>query len=136
MHNIDEPALINLVFDHYHRALISSERAISFLKEFNFATPEIITGLHIGYADRTLGFKFPDGRTPKGSALRGALIRLGLFRPTGHELFRGCVIFPLMETNGAVKGGFGFRLKDFETAKRLVTVNWVTCIEASRESII
>lgn len=51
----------------------------------------------IGFCDRTLGKCIPKCRTPEGAAIRGRLQRSGLVRSSGHELFRGCIVFPTVE---------------------------------------
>ena len=125
MQAVDEQALITFVFEHYHQALLSSDRAQHFLRAFNLNDPRAITSLKLGFADRTLGFQLPDGKTNEGRLVRGTLVRYGVLRASGHEIFRGCVVFPLCHTNGQIVGGYGFRLNAFEHTRRLVAVSWV-----------
>lgn len=125
MYNINETALVAFVFSHYHESLKTSERAQRFLRRIGFGDPAIIAQLYLGFSDRSLGFQLPSGDTPSGASVRGALRRLGLFRASGHELLRGCVVFPLMDTSNAVIGGYAFRVEPFEKARRLEPVSWV-----------
>lgn len=55
-----------------------------------------------GYCDRTLGLHLPSAETLEGGAIRGALQRLGVFKPNGRELFRGCIVIPVLDESGAV----------------------------------
>lgn len=55
-----------------------------------------------GYCDRTLGLHLPSAETLEGGAIRGALQRLGVFKPNGRELFRGCIVIPVLDETGAV----------------------------------
>ena len=126
MHELDEPALIAFVFEHYHQALLSSARAHRFLRALNLDDPQTINVLKLGFVDRTLGFQLPDGTTNEGRLVRGTLVRLGVLRASGHETFWGCVVFPLFHDNGHIIGGYGFRLKAHEHAHRLATVSWVS----------
>ena len=49
----------------------------------------------IGYSDRSLGLELPSTKDDAGEILRGSLKRLRLFKGTGHEAFRGCIVVPL-----------------------------------------
>ena len=125
MHDIDTTALLDFVFSHYHESLKSSERAHQFLQAIGFDQQRYIEQLYLGYSDRTLGFQLPDRATAEGAAIRGALVRLGLLKASGHELLRGCVVFPLRRSCGAVIGSYAFLLKEFEHAGRLKPLSWV-----------
>lgn len=96
-------------FSYYTEALLHSERGLEYLQQRRgLIDPEAILALGIGFADRTLGkTQIPDGETREGGAIRGALQRLGLLKPSGHELFRGCLTFPLVDASDHVVGAYG-----------------------------
>jgi len=125
MHNINEQALVKLVFSHYHDSLKTSERAQTFLDRIGFGAPHLIEQLHLGFSDRSLGFQLPNLNTPAGAAVRGALCGIGLLKPSGHELLRGCVVFPLIDGQKIVIGGYAFRIEAFERSGNLEPVCWV-----------
>ena len=61
-------------------------------------------------ADRTLGYRVPHSRTAAGARIRGRLRDLGLVKASGHEHFRGCVTFPVLDAGGDVGEVYGRRL--------------------------
>lgn len=125
MHSINEQALIEFVFAHYHQCLLESRRARRFLHDIGFTDPQLMDSLHLGFSDRSLGRQLPRDSTPGGAAARGVLRRLGLFKPSGHELLRGCVVFPLMDQQWRVMGCYSFLLEPYEKSGHLVPVSWV-----------
>lgn len=125
MHRINEDSLIAFVFSHYHQSLLSSNRALRFLRKLRFDEPRLIVDLYLGFCDRTLGSQLPPDTTPSGAAVRGRLRQLGLLRASGHEHLRGCVAFPLRDAKGRVIGAYAFKLSDYEKGRRLVPVSWV-----------
>lgn len=125
MHPINETALIAFVFSYYHEALKYSVRAQRFLRAIGFDDSGLVERLYLGFADRTLGRQLPECNSASGSAVRGALRRVGLLKPSGHEYLRGCVIFPLQDSHSNVIGGYAFNLSEYEKGRRLVPVSWV-----------
>ena len=81
--------------------------------------------LHLGFSDRSLGRLLPPDDSPAGAAARGILRQLGLFKASGHELLRGCVVFPLMDESKRVIGSYSFVVEAYEKSRRLVPVSWV-----------
>lgn len=64
----------------------------------------------IGFCDRTLGKELPERRTFDGGAIRGSLQRQGLLITTGHERFRGCVVFPELDAKEHIVAAVGYRI--------------------------
>lgn len=98
------------VFDFYHQRYLQSELA----KQFVAASPRISEELRtcplIGFCDRTLGKELPERRTFDGGAIRGSLQRQGLLMTSGHERFRGCVVFPELDAQQNIIAAVGFRV--------------------------
>ncbi len=98
------------MFDFYHRRYLQSELA----KQFVAASPRINAELRlcplIGFCDRTLGKELPERRTFDGGAIRGSLQRQGLLMTSGHERFRGCVVFPELDAQQNIVAAVGFRI--------------------------
>lgn len=98
------------VFDFYHQRYLQSELA----KQFVGASPRINEELRlcplIGFCDRTLGKELPERRSFDGGAIRGSLQRQGLLMTSGHERFRGCVVFPELDAQQNIIAAVGFRI--------------------------
>jgi DNA primase len=93
-------ALLARVVDFYHRALLASTPAQEYLASRGIGNAELIAAYRIGYADGSLLAK------AKGT-LREGLVRLGVITKSGHELLRGCVVFPLLDATGVVVNLYG-----------------------------
>ena len=89
----DEQAALRQVLDYYHARLPENPAALAYLKKRGIAA-EAIDTFRLGFVDRTLGLRLPQKNRAEGAALRERLQRLGLLRDTGHEHFRGRIVFP------------------------------------------
>ena len=67
-------------------------------------------GNQVGFCDRTMGVHIPKRRSFEGGAIRGSLQRCGLIRASGHELFRGCIVFPHIDKSNQVVSAIGYRI--------------------------
>jgi hypothetical protein len=105
----DDEAVIDAVLAHYQDERRNSEQATSWLAERGL--DEALAGeLRIGFANRTLGYRLPEANRRDGAKLRDQLMRLGIYRTSGHEHFRGCVVIPVLSTQGRVLQLCGIRL--------------------------
>lgn len=107
--NLDEMYL-QQVFDFYHQRYLQSELAKQFVAESPRLNEELRTCPLIGFCDRTLGKELPERRTFDGGAIRGSLQRQGLLMTSGHERFRGCVVFPELDVQQNIVAAVGFRV--------------------------
>jgi hypothetical protein len=109
---------IQQTFDFYHERYLSSDLAQAFVKNM----VEVIENIHaskcVGFCDRTMGKKIPPRRSFEGGAIRGSLQRCGLIRPTGHELFRGCIVFPAFDGDGIIISAVGYRVGRFRGGRK------------------
>jgi len=96
----DDPKLLALVVDYYHRTLTNSSEALTYLQGRGVSNGQAIERFRIGYADRSLGNKLPEKVLKPGRTIRARLHQLGLYRDTGHEHFAGCVVFPIFAADG------------------------------------
>lgn len=116
---------INQTFDYYHSQYCRSAAASDFVATSE-RIPEVLRqSNYIGYSDRTMGTKIPPRRSYEGAAIRGALQRCGLIRASGHELFRGCVVFPEFDPEGHICSAIGFRIASRLREWDKPTVKWV-----------
>jgi len=107
----DDESLIDAVLAHYQGERRASELARGWLAGLGVGD-ELADELRIGVSNRTLGYRLPEGNRKDGARLRERLISLGLYRPSGHEHFRGCVVVPVLSAQGHVLQLCGIRLAE------------------------
>jgi len=100
-----DSAVLGVVVDHYRNALVGST-AFGWLERRGIADAAAIGKFQIGFADRTLGKALP-AKQSDPAEVRPRLQRLGVLRDSGHEHFRGCVAFPIVNASGEVVEVYG-----------------------------
>ena len=105
----DDEAVIDAVLAHYQGERRSSDQVTSWLAERG-VDEQLADELRIGFANRTLGYRLPEANRRDGAKLRDQLTRLGLYRSSGHEHFRGCVVVPVLSSESRVLALCGIRL--------------------------
>jgi DNA primase catalytic core len=108
----DDTRLLGQVVDYYHQTLKASPEALAYLAKRGLQSPELIERFHLGYANRTLGYRLPASTRQAGAQLRGRLQKLGILRESGHEHFNGCLIVPVLDPAGQVAGIYGRKIAD------------------------
>lgn len=108
----DDQALLNQVIDYYHATLKQSPEALAYLESRGIGSVEAIECFKLGYADRTLGLRLPEKTRKAGAELRGRLVKLGVYRESGHEHFNGSLIIPVLDENGQVVEVYGRKRRD------------------------
>ena len=108
----DDQALLDQVIDYYHATLKQSPDALSYLAERGIDSPEAIECFKLGYADRTLGLRLPAKNRKAGAELRSRLVKVGIYRDSGHEHFNGSLIVPIFDENGQVVEVYGRKRRD------------------------
>jgi len=104
-----DAVLLGAVVQHYaERLSVDPDRAN--LLSVVGASEQVAGELAIGFSDRTLGLRVPNRQLKAGAALRSRLISLGIYRESGHETFRGCVVVPVVSADGEIVGLFGRRI--------------------------
>lgn len=106
----EDPLLLRQVFEYYHETLGRTPRALEYLRKRGLADPDVIDTFQIGFSNRTLGFRIPDAKTIEGGSIRGQLQRAGVLRPSGHELLRGSLVFPVFDENKNVVDAYGRKI--------------------------
>ncbi|TWT55520.1 CHC2 zinc finger domain-containing protein [Allorhodopirellula solitaria] len=106
------------VVDYYHSRLKQSPDALAYLQKRFITDHEAVERFKIGFVDRTLGLRLPPKQNNKaGNEIRTRLKELGVTRETGHEHFRGCITFPLLDDTGRIKQIYGRRIDNKSKAK-------------------
>jgi DNA primase len=108
----EDRELLAQVIGFYADTLRENTDALSFLERRRIGDPEAVTAFKLGFADRTLGLRLPEANRKAGAELRGRLQRLGMLRPSGHELFRGSLIIPVFDASGDVAEVYGRKIND------------------------
>lgn len=109
LYAVEDQELLNQVTDYYHETLKKSLEGLSYLESRGLKNLEMIEHFKIGHANRTLGFRLPKGCRKDGEAIRERLIKIGLLKQTGHEHFRGAIVFPIFDDGGNVTEIYGRR---------------------------
>ena len=123
--DMDRPA-IEQVIAYYSDALLSSSRALEFLDIRGIYDEEAISRFRLGFSDRSLGLKLCELGQEEEGAARGALQRVGLLKPSGHEFLRGSLVFPFLDSDGSAVGAYGRRVTPKLKAYSVYHVHWLT----------
>ena len=100
--------VIKQIFDYYRQCYLSNERYGTIV--YSDRIPKKLRSHQfVGVSNRTLGLNMPERSTFEGGQIRGALLQLGLLKATGHELFRGCLVFPTINHEGRIISAVGYR---------------------------
>lgn len=95
-------AVLERVADLYHRRFLETPAGPAYLASRGINDPALYRAFRIGYADGSLLTKIPtSGR------LRDELVEAGVLLEDGRELLGGCVVFPLLDAQGAVVNLYG-----------------------------
>lgn len=108
----EDAALLAEVVGIYHARLQQHAEAQAYLARRGLTHPELIATFRLGVGDRTLAYRLPDKELAPGAKVRGQLQRLGVLRSSGHELFNGSLVVPIMDASGAVVNVYGRKLAD------------------------
>ncbi len=111
-HSVEDRELLGQVVGFYADTLRESADALAFLERRKINDPEAVSLFRLGFADRTLGYRLPDANRKAGASVRGRLQTLGVLRPSGHELFRGSIVFPIFDASGDVAELYGRKIND------------------------
>lgn len=104
--------LMSKVVQIYQSTLRESPEALGYLESRGLGGAEIVEHFGLGYANRTLGYRLPQGRTKTGAELRRRLAELGVYRETGHEHLAGSLVVPLHNEAGEVVQLYGRKVRD------------------------
>ncbi len=121
--NIDD-IYIQEMFDFYHQHYLQSTLAQEFVQHSERVPFQMQKTPLIGFVDRTLGTYISERSSYECGAIRGSLQRCGLIKATGHELFRGCVVFPDFNENHHVISVTGYRIAKRIRHWEVAVIHW------------
>ena len=91
----DDRVLLLQVVSYYNETLKQTPEALKYLEARGLKSSEMIDHFHMGFANRTLGYRLPEKNRVAGAEMRGRLQKLGIYRESGHEHFNGSVVIPI-----------------------------------------
>jgi DNA primase catalytic core len=103
----DDRALLRQVIDFYHETLKTTAPVRDYLVARGLENSELVDRFKLGYANRTLGYRLPERNRKDGALLRERLVKVGIYRESGHEHFSGSLVVPIFDETGAVLGAYG-----------------------------
>ncbi len=121
---IADNLVVNQVLDYYSETLRSHTKALAYLQDRGICQPDLLAHFRLGFADRSLGAQLRTLSHLEEETVRGALMRVGLLRGSGHELFRGSLVFPMLDQDGNILGCYGRRITPKLTAHSAYHVHW------------
>jgi DNA primase len=104
-----DDAVLDAVVRYYHGTLTQNATALGWLGKRGLNSPEVMEHFRLGFADRSLGLQLPEKNRMVGAVVREKLQRIGLYRPTGHEHFNGCIVVPITDAAGNVVQAYGYK---------------------------
>lgn len=107
----NDQQLLKHVVDFYHQSFLNQPQAMAYLQKRCCFHPEAAKQFHIGYANRTLGYRVPT-TTTDGKKLKSSLQQLGILRASGHEHLNGSVVIPLFDEHGNIVQMYGRKILD------------------------
>ncbi|MGH8020606.1 MAG: CHC2 zinc finger domain-containing protein, partial [Opitutaceae bacterium] len=108
----DDQAALRQVIDYYHARLQKNPAALAYLAKRGLRSEAALAAFRVGFVDRTLGLRLPQKNRAAGATLRARLARLGVMRETGHEHFRGRIVFPVVAEDGVIGTLYGRAIAD------------------------
>ena len=120
-----EDNLVNYAMRYYHQKLSESIRAKKFLTDRKILDNGLIQRFQLGFSDRTLGLQLDRLPSWQSASSRGALQRVGILKPSGHEFFRGSLVFPFFDERGHIVGAYGRRITPKLKAYSVYHVHWI-----------
>ncbi len=106
-----DPELLGEVMAFYRDTFEKNLEPQRYLEHRGLVHPELVSRFGFGYANRTLGYRLPSKDSKTGDELRSRLQAVGLLRPSGHELFTGCLVIPIHDEAGRVVGMYGRKIR-------------------------
>jgi DNA primase catalytic core len=107
---VNRSRLLNRVVSFYHQSFCEDQRAAEYLRSRGITDNSIFTDFKIGYSNGTLL-----NTIPEDGEIRQGLQEIGILNRKGHEMFYGCVVFPLFDENKDCVGLYGRRIIPGET---------------------
>jgi DNA primase catalytic core len=106
----DDKKLLEIVVSYYHKTLKEKPEAQQYLIKRGLQSAEMVEHFRLGYSNRTLGYHMPASNRLAGAEQRGRLIRLGIYRDSGHEHLSGSLVIPILNLEGEAVQMYGRKI--------------------------
>ena len=106
----DDRKLLEIVVSYYHKTLKEKPEAQQYLLKRGLKSAEMVEHFRLGYSNRTLGYHMPASNRLAGAEQRGSLIRLGIYRESGHEHLSGSLVIPVLNLHGEAVQMYGRKI--------------------------
>ncbi len=106
---INHTHLLNRVVSFYHKTFCEDRRALEYLHSRGITGNSIFADFTIGYSNGTL-----INTIPEEGDIREALKEIGILNEHGNEMFHGCAVFPILDTNKNCVSLYGRKITDGE----------------------
>ena len=109
-----DSVVMRRVLDHYHRTAKESPELLAYLESRGLSA-DLIDAFHLGFANRTLGYRLAAKVVHEGAVIRAQLTRLGILRESGHEHLTGSLVVPVLGEDGEVLELYGRKTTSCES---------------------
>jgi hypothetical protein len=99
--DVDDQKLLALVVEHYHATFQTNVEAQDFLRKRGVYHEGATEHFRIGFADYSLQSRLPSFVQKAGKHLRARLAAMGLMHSRSHQVFKGCLTFPVTAADGS-----------------------------------
>ena len=111
--SVNRQKLLNRVLEFYHSTFLKDKKGYEYLSLRGITEGNIFNHFKIGYANGTINKTIPE----KGEIIE-ALKETGILTENNHELFKDCVVFPILDSLGNVIHLYGRKIVE-EPVKHL-----------------
>jgi DNA primase len=108
----DDRALLDQVIGYYHDTLKRSPEALGYLQRRGIDAAAAVERFKLGFADRTLGLRLPEKNRKAGAEIRARLMKVGIYRESGHEHFNGSLVIPILDAVGHATEVYGRKVTE------------------------
>jgi DNA primase len=115
--SIKDRRLLGKVVSYYQHSFTEDSRGLNYLKnERGITDSQSLKDFGAGYVNGTLLEILPLGDPAVSGGededIIKALKRIGILNSKGHEIFYNCVVFPLLDSKGAIVNLYGRNIED------------------------
>ena len=106
------PVTLTTIADYYHKKLYENPQALEYLHKRGLENIQSYDRFNIGFADGSL-------LNIIGESQRKELTEIGILTDRGHEHFRNCITFSIVDELGQAVGMYGRNIDDRAKTKHL-----------------
>jgi len=108
--SVENQKVLREFVNYCHKNITTNKEALKYLEKRKLIESTLLKEFSIGYCDKLLYNKLPDGGTKEGKEIRNSYKELGLLGDLGHLHFAGHIIFPIFDKECRIVEIYGRRL--------------------------